>query len=372
MMSRNKTLFSAGKGRFPVIILVFTLIFIALALAECSFGSGSSSSTSLDTDENRALLAESGLIENLEDSTQQEIIEAPWIAVEHVQDEDEGELWRIVGSSESELSDDSLAAMRFIAVVNWNSRSATYKSSTGRTSTGTSEYVDIVYYDAGTGVKCGSETIWGKKLPKTTTSTPRYTIDDRDVVDTIDARVEYGYSASYSPEKFTVKDGVLTGVNTDELNEQPAVVIPEGVTEISADALADLAKYRRLNHMRLPKSLVAIGAPLGNITDKTLVLSVYEGSYAHQYAKDNHIVYGLWGTLDAYVPDGSVEIDKVSYNYTNMKEYKRLHVPASVSYIRAGNGGIGGAIDGDLTLVVEANSYAEQFAQENGFTYEIE
>lgn len=104
-------------------------------------------------------IAESGLVEGLEDSIQERIIDAPWIAVEYVRDEDAGKTWRIVGSSEGELSGDSLAAMRAIAVVDWGRISSTYKSSAGRTSTGTSEYADTVCYDAATGAECGSERV---------------------------------------------------------------------------------------------------------------------------------------------------------------------------------------------------------------------
>ena len=98
--------FRVASGKAEVLsacAMVALMCWALVSLAACGSES-SASSSSLDTDENRALLAQSGLIRDFASSDTEQIITAPWVAVEHVQDEDAGDVWRIVGSSEQELS----------------------------------------------------------------------------------------------------------------------------------------------------------------------------------------------------------------------------------------------------------------------------
>ena len=362
---------ASGKAKVLSACAMVTLMCWALmSLAACGSES-SASSSSLDTDENRALLAQSGLIRDFASSDTEQIITAPWIAIEHVQDEDAGDVWRIVGSSEQELSADALSNMSYLAVITWGDITATYKSSAGNTTTGSSEYAEIVYYDAATGVGCGKERIKAKELPDSTTSTPHYTIEDSDVVSCIDARVSSGYGPSYSPDTYTVEDGALVAVNAEGLNEQSIVSIPEGVTQIAPEALDNLARYHKMKLLRLPKSLTAIDGEIriddaGGFSYQDPVLAVYDDSYALQYAQDGGYVYGLRGTTEAYVPDGVEELDKVHYDYTTLKSYIYLHVPESVTAIRDG------AIGADRIVVVAPDSYAQKAAKQYGHYWCLE
>lgn len=319
-------------------------------------GTSGCGNNNLDSDENKQLLESHALFSmELKSNNLPKHIEGSWLAVQPYYDENNDIHWSIIGSSESSLDENVLSEMDILVVINSAQSSAQYRSTAGKVSTGTSEYAYLCYYDAHTGDCYGEEMLSAGVLPDKTSSTPHYTISDRKIRETIEKRISSHIDPDYDTDAFVIDETVLREMNVEH---QIIVAIPQYVTEVSAEAGDDFKRKKNLSAIELPESIEIINLP--DMHEK-VILGIYEGSYAEQYAIENGYLYYRIGTLDAYLPEGVYEYDKVHYAGGR---YGYLHIPRSVTYIRDGVFSTNTAV-----FVVYEGSYAEQAAIESKHIY---
>ena len=231
--SPGNHLSSAVNLRLLPVLLLIPL----LALTACG-----SKSSKVNTAENAKLVAGSELAVFLTSDADKNHIDGiphePWIAVKN--GDDGG--WEVVGSSLADKTDkgaltpELLSEVRtFIRCETWVNN-ATYKSTSGYTTTGTSEGVLLHYYDVPSGGYYGWNQIESKELPKSAGSTPHYIIDNSKIIKNIESRMAAGVGIYDDPKDFTVENGVLTKYeNTqgwDRRDYFEPICIPENVTAI--------------------------------------------------------------------------------------------------------------------------------------------
>jgi len=104
--------------------------------------------------------------------------------------------------------------------------------------------------------------------------------------------------------KVTIPDGVKTiGANAFTSSDITEFVFPEGIVTIEAYAI----EAYRLEKINLPSSLTSIDSNAFSSKQSSLVATVEEGSYAHQWCIDNEVV----------VEVVSKTTDSASFTYTN-------------------------------------------------------
>ena len=348
-MKQKQNISTAFKKLVLPGLIVSCVIFLMIGTSGCG-------NNNLDSDENKQLLESHALFSlELKSNNLSKHVEGSWLAVQPYYDENNDIHWSIIGSSESSLDENVLSEMDILVVINSAQSSAQYRSTEGKVSTGTSEYANLCYYDAHTGDRYGEEMLSAGALPSKTTSTPNYTISDRKIRETIEKRLRSHIDPDYDTDAFVTDDTVLQEVNVEY---EIIVAIPNYIKEVSAEAGDDFKRKKNLSAIELPENIETINLP---DMHKKVTLGVYEGSYAEQYAIENGYVYYRIGTLDAYLPEGVYEYDKV--HYANDR-YGYLHIPSSVTYIRNGVFSTNSAV-----FVVYEGSYAEQVAIEGKHIY---
>ena len=218
-------------------LLPVLLLIPLLALTACG-----NKSSKVNTAENAKLVAGSELAVFLTSDADKNHIDGiphePWIAVKN--GDDGG--WEVVGSSLADKTDkgaltpELLSEVRtFIRCETWVNN-ATYKSTSGYTTTGTSEGVLLHYYDVPSCGYYGWNQIESKELPKSAGSTPHYIIDNSKIIKNIESRMAAGVGIYDDPKDFTIENGVLTNYeNTqgwDRRDYYHPICIPENVTAI--------------------------------------------------------------------------------------------------------------------------------------------
>ena len=225
-----------------LIMLAGFLLIALLLLSSCG-------GPSVNTDENAALVLESSLARFLDmkpGARHASIPEEPWIILRKNRKDE----WRVIGSSLEELSPDALSGIRTVIRCDSKYIHESYRLSGVSAGTGTSEYVEMYFFDAQSGDYYDRVCIPPKELPNSASKVPDYTISDGTVLKTIRNRFELGISAADMPEDMKISGTVFTKYENKRITDETAYnrctterfkrpfYVPRSVTKIGPSAFS--------------------------------------------------------------------------------------------------------------------------------------